>query len=50
MNHYREIEGLPISMISERTAFKVHNGAVNPNIKVEGKKTGTTTLGIIGNE
>ena len=48
MNHYREIEGLPISMISERAAFKTPNGAVNPNMKVEAKKTGTTTIGIIG--
>lgn len=48
MNHYREIEGLPISMISERTRFAPHSGAVNPNIKIEGKKTGTTTVGIIG--
>ena len=49
MNHYREIEGLPISLISERTAFKPAMGAVNPNSKFEAKKTGTTTVGIIGN-
>jgi len=50
MNHYREIEGLPISMISERTAFKPVNGAVHPHLKNEGKKTGTTTIGIIGHD
>lgn len=50
MNHYREIEGLPISMISERTQFKPTMGAVNPNIKFQEMKTGTTTVGIIGTD
>jgi proteasome beta subunit len=51
MNHYKEVEGLPISLISERTAFKPSNGvAVNPNLKVEDKKTGTTTVGVIGTD
>jgi proteasome beta subunit len=48
MNHYREIEGLPISMISERVKFNSANIPVNPNNKVEGKKTGTTTVGVVG--
>lgn len=50
MNHYREIEGLPVSMISERTQFRPAAGAVNPNITVQQKKTGTTTVGIIGTD
>jgi proteasome beta subunit len=49
MNHYREIEGLPISLISERTKFSSSNTPVNPN-KMESKKTGTTTVGLIGND
>jgi proteasome beta subunit len=50
MNHYREIEGLPISMISERVRFASGNVPVNPNQKVEGKKTGTTTVGVAGSD
>ncbi len=50
MNHYKEIEGLPISMISERTRFNVPNGPVNNNLPIEDKKTGTTTVGIIGTD
>lgn len=51
MNHYKEVEGLPISLISERAAFKPTSGvAVNPNLKAEDKKTGTTTVGIVGNK
>jgi len=50
MNHYKDIEGLPISLISERTAFRPSMGAVNPNLKIEDKKTGTTTVGIIGTD
>lgn len=48
MNHYREIEGLPISMISERVRFNSVNTPVNPNNKLENKKTGTTTVGVVG--
>lgn len=48
MNHYREIEGLPVSMISERTQYRPAIGAVNPNIKIQERKTGTTTVGIVG--
>jgi len=48
MNHYREIEGLPISLISERFKFNSINTPVNPNNKIEGKKTGTTTVGVVG--
>ena len=48
MNHYKEVEGLPISMISERTSFKPSGNPVNHNIKIEDKKTGTTTVGIMG--
>jgi len=50
MNHYREIEGLPISLISERYRLDTGTTPVNPNIKVEGKKTGTTTVGIVGTD
>ncbi|MFA6065380.1 MAG: proteasome subunit beta [archaeon] len=49
MNHYREIEGLPISMISERTKFTSTNTPVNPNQEFKHKKTGTTTVGVVGN-
>jgi proteasome beta subunit len=48
MNHYREIEGLPISLISERAKFSSVNTPVNPNHKMENKKTGTTTVGVVG--
>jgi proteasome beta subunit len=48
MNHYRDVEGLPISMISERTSFQPVSSPVNPNLKFEDKKTGTTTVGLIG--
>lgn len=48
MNYYREIEGLPISMISERVKFSSSNTPVNPNNKMEAKKTGTTTVGVVG--
>ena len=51
MSHYKDVEGLPISLISERTAFKPASGtAVNPNLKIEDKKTGTTTVGVIGTD
>jgi len=50
MNYYREVEGLPISMISERASFKPVSSPVNPNLKFEDKKTGTTTVGIIGSD
>jgi proteasome beta subunit len=47
MNYFKEIEGLPISLISERTKFDLSSGAVNANPSVEDTKTGTTTVGII---
>jgi proteasome beta subunit len=50
MNYYREVEGLPISLISERTRFDSSNIPVNPNPKVEDTKTGTTTIGIIAKD
>jgi len=50
MNHYREVEGLPISLISERVRFQSANTPVNPNLKIEGKKTGTTTVGVVGTD
>ena len=50
MNHYREIEGLPVSMISERVKMPQSTVPVNPNIPVESKKTGTTTVGVKGND
>ena len=51
MNHYKEVEGLPISLISERTSFRPTGGLVaNPNLKAEDKKTGTTTVGIRGDD
>jgi len=50
MSHYRDEEGLPISLISERVAFKAPSGPISEEaIKaVKAKKTGTTTVGIIG--
>ncbi len=48
MNHYSEIEGLPISLISERVKFSSANTPVNPNHKMDNKKTGTTTVGVVG--
>ena len=50
MNYFKEIEGLPISLISERVRFDTGGGAVNANPKVEDTKTGTTTVGIIGKD
>ncbi len=50
MSHYNEIEGLPISLISERVRFTPANGPVNANAQAEAKKTGTTTVGIIGKD
>ncbi len=47
MNHFRDVEGLPISLISERTAFNQNIGPVDQNITAEKKKTGTTTVGVI---
>ncbi len=47
MNYFREVEGLPISMISERCQFTPPKGAVNQNPSVEDRKTGTTTIGLI---
>ncbi|MEK6958622.1 MAG: proteasome subunit beta [archaeon] len=50
MNYFKEVEGLPISLISERVRFTPPAGPVNANITVQQKKTGTTTVGIIGKE
>ena len=50
MNYFREVEGLPISLISERTNFKPNFGPVEQNSTAERLKTGTTTVGIIFNE
>ncbi len=50
MNYFREVEGLPISLISERTKFVVPNGPVQNKISAEETKTGTTTVGIIAKD
>jgi len=50
MSHYSDVEGLPISLISERVAFRVPAGPTNNNPSVEARKTGTTTIGIIGKD
>lgn len=50
MSHYNEIEGLPISLISERVKFNTPNGPVSAATMAEAKKTGTTTVGIIGKD
>jgi proteasome beta subunit len=50
MNYFKEVEGLPVSLISERTAFTPAAGAVNAHPKVEDTKTGTTTVGVIGKD
>ena len=50
MNYFREVEGLPISLISERTQFTPAQGAVNASIDAKEKKTGTTTVGLIGKD
>jgi proteasome beta subunit len=50
MNHFRDVEGLPVSLISERTQFTPAQGSIQQNPKVEDKKTGTTTVGIVGQD
>lgn len=50
MNYFREVEGLPISLISERTRFVPPAHAVNPAITVKDRKSGTTTIGLIGKD
>jgi len=50
MSHFSEVEGLPISLISERTRFVHPAGPVNANIKAQEKKTGTTTVGLVGKD
>lgn len=50
MNHYRDIEGLPVSMISERVKLSATSFAVHPNPTAEDKSTGTTTVGVIGTD
>lgn len=47
MNYYKKVEGLPISLISERHQFNPPSGAIKQNPGVEDRKTGTTTIGII---
>lgn len=49
MSHYSEVEGIPISLISERVAFKPAFGPVNTE-RAQEMKTGTTTVGIIGKD
>lgn len=48
MNHFRDVEGLPISLISERSTFTPPSGPVKATPSVEDTKTGTTTVGVIG--
>jgi len=50
MSHYSEVEGLPISMISERAAFRPSAGPVNAEKMAQEMKTGTTTVGLIGKD
>lgn len=50
MNHFRDVEGLPVSLISERVKFDMPPSAVNHNPSVEDTKTGTTTVGLIFKE
>lgn len=50
MNYFREVEGLPISLISERTRFVAPNVPVQEKQKIEDTKTGTTTVGIIAKD
>ncbi|MDD3083722.1 MAG: proteasome subunit beta [Candidatus ainarchaeum sp.] len=50
MNYFREIEGLPISLISERTKFVAPNSPVQSNPGIEDTKTGTTTVGLIAKD
>jgi proteasome beta subunit len=50
MNYFREVEGLPISLISERTKFNVNNGPVQNKQGIEDTKTGTTTVGVIAKD
>jgi proteasome beta subunit len=47
MNYFKEVEGLPISLISERTKFTPPSGPVQQNQLIQDTKTGTTTIGII---
>ncbi|MCX6801014.1 MAG: proteasome subunit beta [Candidatus Diapherotrites archaeon] len=53
MNYYREAEGLPISLISERAQFNPPRGAIsatNANSHQDDRKSGTTTLGLAGKD
>ena len=50
MNYFKEVEGLPISLISERVQYTLAGGAVNQAPSVEDTKTGTTTVGLIGKD
>ena len=50
MNYFKDVEGLPVSLISERTQFNLGPGAVNANPTVQDTKTGTTTVGVIGKD
>jgi proteasome beta subunit len=50
MNYFREVEGLPISLISERTRFDVPYSPVQNEQKIEDTKTGTTTVGLIAKD
>jgi len=50
MSHYTEREGLPISLISERVSLNAPSGPVSEAAvqAAQAKKTGTTTVGVIG--
>lgn len=50
MNYYREVEGLPISLISERVQFKPLATPVGGSVGLQEKKTGTTTVGLVGTD
>jgi len=50
MNHYKDVEGLPISLISERYSFKINPSAVQANQTMEDRKTGTTTVGVVAKD
>ena len=50
MNYFKEVEGLPVSLISERTRFTPPVGAVQATPSAVDTKPGTTTIGIIFKE
>ena len=50
MNYFRDVEGMPISLISERTAFTPSGNVLKQKHEIEDRKTGTTTVGIIAKD